>query len=272
MKLATILAALALVSAPAYARAAAPAVTVDVDASALPKGDVTDDLVRHIIEHQAQILADGGLEVQDDAPLTIRVTVSRYGEGNVNYRASIAVFKAGNDTPTAERTLTCDLCRDGELVVRIGEEVARMSGLILYAPEEQPDDEGANTPPEADDGGEGEEPQENGDEASTSTPPPPAIGPMGYVGIGTLVTGAGSLAAGIAFSVIPDQTRPAGELVERRSTRTAGVVFASVGSVLVASGIALLTVDVVRRKRQRRVTFVPSIAPTRAMVTMGVRF
>ncbi len=271
MKIASILTVLALASAPVYAQAA-PAVTVDVDVSALPQSDVTDDLVRHIIEHQTQVLADGGLEVQDDAPLTILVTVSRYGEGDVNYRASIAVFKVGNDTPTAERTLTCDLCRDGELVVRIGEEVARMSGLILYAPEEQPDDDGGNTSADPDDGADGGEPHGHGNDGSSSTPPAPAIGPMGYMGIGTLVTGAGSLAAGIALSVIPDQTRPAGELVERRSTRTAGLVFASVGSVLVASGIALLTVDVVRRKRQRRVTFVPSIAPTRAMVTMGVRF
>lgn len=272
MKITAIFAAVTIAGAPAYGRAAVPAVSVDVDASALPKSDVTDDLVRHIIERQTQVLADGGLEVQEDAPLTIRVTVSRYGEGNVNYRATIAVLEAGNDTPTAQRALACELCRDGELVVRIGEEVARVSSLILYATEEQVDDEGGRSPVEADGGAEGEEPQGHEDDGSASTPPPPAIGPMGYVGIGTSITGAGSLAAGIALSLLPDQTRPAGVLVERRSTRTAGVVFASVGSVLVASGITLLTVDIIRRKRQRRVTFVPSIAPTRAMVTMGVRF
>ena len=269
MKIAPLLTAIAIASAPAYSRGA-PAVAVDVDASALPKGEVTDDLVRHIVEHQTQVLADGGLEVREDASLTILVTVSRYGEGNVNYRASIAVFKTGSDTPTAERTLTCELCRDGDLVVRIGEEVARLSGFILYAPEEDSGDDGTGTPAEPEDGV--DEQSQGQDDGSTATPPPAAIGPMGYVGIGTLVMGTGSLAAGIALSLLPDQTRPAGDVVERRSTHTTGVVLASVGGVLVASGIALLTVDVVRRKRQRRVTFRPFITPERAVVSMGVRF
>lgn len=272
MKATTILAAIAMAGAPAYARATAPAITVDVDASALPKGDVTNDLVRHIIEHQTQILADGGLEVKDNAPLTILVTVSRYGEGDVNYRASIAVLKTGSDTPTAERSLTCDLCRDGEFVMRIGEEVTRMSGFILYAPEEAPDDEETATTAEPEDGAHEVEFQEQGADCVSSDPPRPAIGTMGYVGIGTLIAGTSSLATGIALSLLPDQIRPAGEIMERRSTRTAGIAFASVGSVLVASGVALLVFDVVRRKRQRQVTFVPSIAPKRAMVTMGVKF
>jgi hypothetical protein len=143
-----------------------------------------------------------------------------------------------------------------------------MSGFILYAPKEEPQPAEEHPDPASEDGS--QQPPTNPE--PEHHPIPKKIGPMGIAGIASLATGTGLLAAGIPLALAPDRVRPAGDIVERRSTRPTGLALASVGSVLIAAGVVLTTIDVIRRKKQRRAAFVPYVAPTGVAVSMEVRF
>lgn len=265
-----VLLAVALIGGPSHAEVTAPPVKVEVDVSTLPDSEVTRDLARKIAEHQAQVLQDAGVDVTEHGSLILRVTVSRYGDGNVNYRATIAIVRDGNPKAIAERSMTCDLCRDGEFIIRIGDGVARMASFILYGQEEVPSREPVEERPDSTPPNGSQQTPENPE--PERRPPPKRIGPMGFAGIASLATGTGLLAAGIPLALAPDRVRLAGDIVERRSTRPTGMALASVGSVLIAAGVVLTTLDVIRRKKQRRAAFVPYVAPTGVAVSMEVRF
>ncbi len=263
---------LVVAAAPAYA--AVPTVDVEVDVSALPPGDVTERLQGHLLEHQNRVVTDTGLELADNADATIRVIVSRYGEGDVHYRATVALLRAGAEAVEVERMLTCELCRDGELVLKVGEEVEVLAERALYAPaDEQPDeaDAKAGTKTEANAKTDGST-EPNEDTSTTTTEKPKKLGPLGGAAIASIVVGTGTLAAGIPLALAPDRIRPSTMGVERRTTRPTGIVLASVGGVLLASGAALLAIDVLSRKRQRRVSFLPTASPSMMTVSIGMRF
>lgn len=252
----------AAAATPAYA--AAPTVALEIDVSALPIGDVTEKLEAHLLEHQTRILTDTGLEVADEPGATIRIIVSRYGEGDINYRATIALLRRDADAAEVERTITCELCRDGEFVIKVGDEVAVLSERVLYAPKDEQAEE-ARTATEGP-----TEPIE--DQPPTTTEKPKRIGPMGGAGIASVAVGIGAIAAGIPLALAADKTRPIATGVERRTTRPAGITLASVGGALLVTGAALVAVDVLRRQKQRRVSFLPTVSPSMLTVSMGMRF
>lgn len=259
----TCIASLVLGTAPVVAAAAeaAPAVFVDVDVSALPDDDVTQALAARMVEHQKQTLREGGLEVADDAETKIHIVVSRYGDKGVHYQAIVTLLEADGDEAAVERTLTCELCRDSELIAKVGEEIARLSGRVLYAPrieEEEAEPELAEPEPE------------------TTDPPvneqPKRLGTLGYVGIGSLVAGSGTLGTGIVLAVLSDQARIEGTQVESRSTRTPGLAMVGVGSALLLAGAVLVTFDGIRRNKQRKVSLAPTVTPSRVTLGMHMRF
>ncbi len=258
-----LLLALSVVTVATPVHAAVPTVTVELDVSALPVTDVTGRLEAHLLEEQTRILTDTGLELADDAEATIHITVSRYGDADINYRATIALLREGIEAPEVERTITCELCRDGEFVIKVGDEVAVLSERVLYAPKDEPE--------EADTATEGPiEPTE--DEPPTTTEKPKRIGPMGGAGIASMAAGVGAMAAGIPLALANDKTRSIASGVERRTTRPTGIALASVGGALLVTGAALVAVDVLRRHKQRRVSFLPTIRPSMLTVSMGMRF
>lgn len=256
--------ALAIACAPLPALAAAPPrVQLEIDVSELPAGDVTNALQAYLVEEETRTLADGGVEVAADAPMTIRVTVSRYGEGDVNYKARIVLIPSDSATSDVERVITCDLCRDGDLVMKVSEEVARLSGRVLYAPREPV----ARKPePEQTSG------QQGDPEATTARQKPRKLGPLGAIGIASAVVGLGATGAGIPLAIALDQTRPAASGVERRTTRPAGLALVGVGTALVVTGVVLVAVDVVRRKKARRVSVLPGLGPSSVTVSLSMRF
>lgn len=265
-RLLSMLLALAIACAPWPAYAATPAtVRLEVDVSALPAGDVTERLEAYLVEEQTRTIVDGGLELADDSSNAIRVSISRYGEDDVHYRATIALLQGTSEAAVVERTITCELCRDGELVSRVAEEVARLSGRVLYGPEEQSDADHpqAQDPPQP----EPETSATEGNDEKTRK-----VGPLGVAGIASLVVGVGATGGGIPLAVAPDQTRPAASGVERRTTRPAGLALVGVGTALIVTGAVLVTVDALRRKKARQVSFFPAVTPSSVTVSMSMRF
>lgn len=242
-------------SAPA---ASEPRVSLDIDVSALPNDEVTKELQTWLRDHQTKILQDGGIEVVSDADTTIRISVARYGEGDVHYRATIVMIdrREGDGSVVAPREIECQACRDSDLAARVGEEVARLSGRILYAPSE-PDS--ARNPRES-----ALQPEP---EKSTSVR---AIGPLGFSGIAVLSVGVGATIAGGLLAVKPAEWRPVSNGAEMRNYRPTGIALASVGSAVVLAGAAIIAVDVIRRRDKRKLTLLPTIGPSG--LALHVRF
>lgn len=243
-------------SAPAEDR---PRVSLEIDVSALPSDEDTQELQTWLLEHQSKVLRDGGVDVVPSADTTIRVSVARYGEGDVNYRAAIAMIdhrRGGDDEVVEQREITCEACRDSDLAARIGEEVARLSGRILYAPgdaEEAVDPSGESTAQEP------------------STPPAVVrpIGPLGFGGIASLAVGIGATVAGGVLAVKPADARPVSNGAEVRRYRPTGIALASVGSAVALAGAAMIAGDVLRRRNERKLTLLPTVGPG---VALHVRF
>lgn len=270
---------LALARAALPAQAAEPTVSVEIDVSALPKDDATARLKVSLVERQAQILEDGGFEIVDGAKAKIRVTVSRYGDLGIHYRFTVALFEGASATPRAERTLSCELCRESELVTKVGEEVARMSGRLLHEPEQQPEQDPERQPedqPEESANGGATQPEE-GDPVSPSGK---RIGVVGYSGIAALPIGVGLVVGGvIALTKEPAvELLPQDKHVERVTThRRLGAGLTAAGAVVLVSGVVLLVVDqtVLRKRRSKRSASVllhPSPAPAGFGVSLTGRF
>ncbi len=254
------------------ALAAEPTVALEIDVSALPDDQVTADLEIWLTEHQTAILRDGGIETSADADNTIRVVVSRYGEGDVHYRATIVLVDRPTEAVELERTITCELCRDTDLANEVGEEVARLSGRLLYAAQstDGTDEQPEKAPPSEEPPGRAENFPTHRD--PTVHPKSRKIGPLGCAGIASIVAGAGALGTGIYLGVRPDDWRLVAGGTEQRTTRPAGIAVLSAGAAVLTTGVVLVVVDAVRRKPQRRVTLSPTVTPIAAAMRMGVRF
>ncbi|MBL4683326.1 MAG: hypothetical protein JKY37_01960 [Nannocystaceae bacterium] len=253
------MAAAFVVAQPAHA--AGPATSLEVDASALPDGEVTQDLVTRLLDEQTQTLQESGIEVveQTEQPgHTIRVRVRRYGERGVHYEATVALLGDPEGTLKAERTLKCELCRDAELVARVREEVTRLSGRILYDTHDEAEADGPQEP-------------------RTPRPPQPVdkdvgpIGILGGIGIGALVLGVGGLSAGIPLALKPDEVRGSAGNRELKNSKPAGRALLGVGSVLLVTGAIMLAVDVSKRKK-RRTALLPSLTPHQVAFVFSTRF
>jgi len=253
--------ALMLAGSPAHAGVQPPSddtrstVSLDVDLSALPPGEYTTEYIdENLAAHQARVLSEGGIDVVDDADATIRITISRYGEGDIHYRYSVALLEEGLDAPAVERTLACELCRESDLFIKVGEEVARMSGHLLYAPRSSQGTEEATTEPPP----------------TEEEPPPPRTRRVGGVGWAGIASAAVGIAVGVGGVV--DLRRPperlAQPLTDRQfrleRSRTLGRTLVGVGVGMVVAGAVLLVVDqtvLLERRRQRaRTTVLTPIA------------
>ena len=168
----------AVVSVLALEPAEAPTVELELDLSALPDDVATNDIRQWLLEDEKRLLEEGEIRVVDDAPHTIRVAIRRYGEGDIHYEATVTLTEDGEADPRAERTLQCEACTDTELVAKVVGEVARMSGLIVYA------NDPAEAPPPAADG-----PPTDPPEAPPGRTDDRRIGPMGIAG--AVITGPG---------------------------------------------------------------------------------
>jgi hypothetical protein len=97
------------------------------------------------------------------------------------------------------------------------------------------------------------------------------LGTIGHAGIGVGVLGAGLAIAGLTLALRPEQARGAPGQVETRDFRTAGIVVGTSGGVVLATGLALLVVDVVV-PRERTTAVVPAVGPGHVGVGVMRRF
>lgn len=266
--------ALMLAGSPAHARVQPQSddtrstVSLDIDLSALPPGEYTTEYIdENLAAHQARVLSEGGIDVVDDADATIRIIISRYGEGDIHYRYSVALLEEGVEAPTVERTLACELCRESDLFVKVGEEVARMSGRLLYAPKSsQTTEEGSTEPP----------PEED-------EPPPPRVRRVGGAGWAGIASAALGIAVGVGGVV--ELRRPPERLIRPRDDRQTmitqpralGRALVGVGVGMVIAGAVLVIVDQTvlldrRRDRARAATLVPVVTDSIAGVAWSGRF
>lgn len=240
----TALAAALAVAAPA--EATAPTVQVDNDLSQLPTDEVTEDLGRWLLEDQTKVLQEGGVEVSDTSPKTIRVVVRMYGENNLNYEATVTLVEEGQAEPRAERVLQCEACSETELVAKVVGEVARVSGLVVYAANQEPasEDEDPSTS-DAD-----PTPAAGSDEDPKLKP----IGPVGYTGIGLGVAGLAAAVVGAVYVARGDRVSGADSTMFDRSedNPSFGTPMLGVGIGVLVVGAIMVGVDVGRRAKQRR--------------------
>lgn len=97
------------------------------------------------------------------------------------------------------------------------------------------------------------------------------LGTLGHAGIGVGVLGAGLAIAGLTLALRPEQVRGAPGRVETRDFHSAGIVMGTAGGVVLATGIALLVVDLVV-PREPTTAFVPAVGPGHVGVGMARRF
>lgn len=263
--------AVACVAWPATARAEGPepSLELEIDVSALPRDDETEGLRFLLVEAQTRILRDGGIAVVEDgsASARLRVVVSRYGEGDLNYRFTVMLLEG--EAMAVERTLTCDLCRDTELITKVSEEVARVSGRFAYEREEAARVEGSAS-----------EGEPTGAEEGNPAEKVRRVGGAGWAGIGLAAAGIGlgiggavELARPSTWDLRPDDNRY--EVSVR--PRALGAALLGVGGSLLVTGVVLLAVDQTvllerRMRRVRRMALVPSFSSTGVGVSWSGRF
>lgn len=262
---------------PRLALAAEPTVSLDVDVSALPDNEVTADLRDWLVEHQTGVLRDRGIRTTDDTPTQLRLIVSRYGDGDIHYRATIVLFDQTTGAIELERTIRCELCRDTDLNTKVGDELARLSDRLWPSGSDDLATEPLTNPPKDD----AVEADADGAELEPDPPDEPdalvparsrRIGWQGAIGITTLGIGASTATAGITLASRSERTRLDDGRVVRRNTRPAGLALVGVGSALLVTGAVLVSRDVIRRRRHHEFSFTPTVAPATLTIQMNMRF
>lgn len=244
-----------------------PSTVLEVDVSAIPDAEIAAKLETRLVEQQTDTLAQSEITVVDAADehdFTIAVTVAFAGERGLDYQATVTLASVEDEALVSETTITCERCTDSELVAKVREVVTRLTGQMLYArteDEPNPDAEGAGH----DDRREADVPRADGTDTRR-------IGPLGGAGIGLLAVGIGGVGAGIPLAVRPAAVRGDPGEIEERSLRPLGIGLSVAGGLLVAGGAALIAIDVTRRKKQRKTTYMPSVTARQITFTISHRF
>jgi len=97
------------------------------------------------------------------------------------------------------------------------------------------------------------------------------LGPLGQAGIALGVAGAGLTTAGILLAIRPKEIRGEPGRAETRDFRGSGIGLATSGGVVLATGFAMLVVDLVM-PRKRSFVLVPLLRPRMAGVSLVRRF
>ena len=203
------------------------------------------------------------VDAADDHDFTIAVTVAFAGERGLDYQATVTLVSVEDEALVSESTITCERCTDSELVAKVREVVTRLTGQMLYARAE--DEPNSDAGPGDNDSREADVPRADGTDTRR-------IGPLGGAGIGLLAVGIGGVGAGIPLAIRPAAVRGDPGEIEERSLRPLGIGLSVAGGLLVAGGAALIAIDVTRRKKQRRTTYMPSVTARQITFTISHRF
>jgi hypothetical protein len=263
------------------------AVRIEVDVSALPKGDrYTEDTRRWVSRNQTAVLERAGFVVSNDASRAVRIEISRYGEYGVHTRAKLMVV----GDPGSVRELVCESCMDSQFLARVDEETAMLVERLRAGPEavkpvppveaepateaEPEPEQRVESPEETDEPEQAEASAEPGDGRDGKR-----IGVAGYVGIGALALGAGVTLGGVIVLVDDPSIglQAMNDDVEEVADRVPlGAGLTGIGAALLVAGAVLVTVDqtVLRKRRARRAqtALVPILSPIGAGLSWTARF
>ena len=234
---------LALMLGPSVARAAeGQHVRVVVDVSMLGEEeasfvDAISPSLRAAIEGAGYVLDEG---VSADA--TVRVRVRYFNEGDLDYQIDLDI-SAGEQLARID-TIACPQCFEADIVAKVdGQHEVILAALARML---------ANT---------GSEPatangSETSNEPPAGEPKPKPIGALGGVGIGVAVLGVGALVVGGVelgrgkiYDDVPTGSKLNSSFVDHRPV---GGALLGAGAVVLAAGVTMVIVDVVRAKKQRK--------------------
>jgi hypothetical protein len=234
--------------------------SVDVDTSAV--GEEGPALKKRIDGRAGDILlANEVLPAKEAGDARFVVTIRPAGEDEPGWLATVTVERDGGPVDDATRAIDCKLCTEGELVDRVGAALEELIPAHATAPE--PAD---TTEP----GG----PTDTPDETPPTEPTGPKdkkLGTLGYAGIG--VAALGVVGIGIGAGLLAKQPVLLEDDPSKQKTYKApGAATLAVGGVALVTGVALIVVDQLKRKRGSSTAALPYVGPDGGGIAFVTRF
>lgn len=218
-------------------------VRVVVDVSML--GEEEASFVDAISPSLRAAIEDAGYVLDDDivsADATVRVRVRYFNENDLDYQIDVDI--SAGEQLTRLDAIACPQCFERDIAAKVDEQ----HEVILAGLERMLEQSDAATP--------SSEPPSDGQPELGSKPKPKPIWVLGGVGIGVAVLGVGAMVAGgvelgrgkiyddVSLGAVPDST-----FVDHRPV---GGALLGAGAVVLAAGVTMVIVDVVRAKKQRK--------------------
>lgn len=193
-----------------------------------------------------------------------------------DYRVTIVAVRDDMPVIPGGAVFACE-CSTEMLLERIDEGIVKVIGDLRFSPLEVEESERVESEPPA---CEPESSGEGGEQARKRVNEDRyrRLGPLGYIGVAEGVLGAGAVVTGVVlFPRGPDDIHEEGsegsgsKIVKYKTTEVPGLMLAIAGGIVLVNGVILVTVDAVRRRRDR-VAITPSLGNGRASISLVGRF
>ncbi|MBL4686968.1 MAG: hypothetical protein JKY37_20400 [Nannocystaceae bacterium] len=223
-------------------------VAVRVDLSALPDG-ANARIEGWVVDEAREAIESAGHRVADQAAHEIKVSVSWFGTDSMD---TLVIVELDGRDPAEIKCLDCD---EEEWLPKVQIEVARLIETLDEPEETAPEPSLPIGPPI------------QSEHKPTPTPPTmndqprdeKRIGSLGATGIGLSVSGAIGVGVGLGLVLrTPGLDGSVGMAREVVDTRTGGYAALGLGGAALVIGATLITVDVVRRRRVRNTSLLPT--------------
>lgn len=249
----TAVATTAIVMAPARG-------SVEVDTSAV--GEEGPALQKRIDSRAGDILlANEVLPAKDAGDARFLVTVRPAGADEPGWLATVSVERDGAAVDGATREIDCKLCTEGELVDKVGAALEELIPAHATAPE--PADSGEPDPDSA--------PEDHPLPPDDTGPKDKKLGTLGYGGIGVAALGVVGIGVGaglLAKDPVPLEDNPA----RQKTYKAPGAATLAVGGVALVTGVALIVVDQIKRKKGRSTVALPYFGRDGGGIAFVTRF
>lgn len=238
--------------------------SVDVDTSAV--GEEGPALHKRIDGRAGDILlANEVLPAKEAGDAHFLVVVRPAGADEPGWLATVSVERDGAPVADSTRAIDCKLCTEGELVDKVAAALEELIPAHATAPEPVAD-------AGSDSGGEaGEDPGEHALPPKDTGPKDKKLGTLGYAGIGVAALGVVGIGVGaglLAKDPVPLKDDPS----QQKTYKAPGGAMLAVGGVALVTGVALIVVDQIKRKKGSKTAALPYFGPDGAGLAFVTRF